>query len=533
MKSYTYSQKTESDALNKTSTILSIDCGTQSIRVLLFSPTGELIDKEQVLYEPYISSRPGWAEQDPEIFWQGLCKASLALKERNSELYHSIEGVGVTAQRDSMVNIDESGRVLRPVITWLDQRKAKPLYQPNPFMKVAFSLAGMNEAIIKIQCDAKCNWIRQHQPDIWRRTHKYLQISGFLNHRLTGQFIDSVASQIGHIPFDYKSMKWAKSGSLNMRVCPVEKEKLPELALPGEVIGSISKEAAIMTGINAGTPVVACGSDKGCETIGMGILNSSMASLSFGTTATVQTTTKQYCEPLKFMPAYPAPIPDHYNPEVEIFRGFWMITWFKNEFAHKEIEAASERGVSPEVLMNEMLAKSPPGSMGLMVQPYWGPGLKTPSAKGAMVGFGDVHKKAHVYRAVVEGLCYGLLDGLKKIEKACGSTTKMLAVSGGASQSDEICQITADVFNRLVLRGKTCEASGLGAAIVTAKGVNIHNSFESAIKAMVFYQHRYNPNSANAALYDKIFNRVYTKLYPSLEKVYEEIRDITGYPEKI
>jgi sugar (pentulose or hexulose) kinase len=205
----------------------------------------------------------------------------------------------------------------------------------------------------------------------------------------------------------------------------------------------------------------------------------------------------------------------------------------KNEFAHKEIEASAERGVLPEVVMNEMLAKSPPGSMGLMVQPYWGPGLKTPSAKGAIVGFGDVHKKAHVYRAVVEGLCYGLLDGLKKIEKACGSTAKILAVSGGASQSEEICQITADIFNRPVLRGKTFETSGLGAAIVTAKGVKLHSSFESAIKAMVSYKQRYNPNAANAKLYQQLFNRVYTKLYPSLEKIYEEIRDITGYPEKI
>ncbi|MBF0301892.1 MAG: FGGY-family carbohydrate kinase [Desulfamplus sp.] len=532
MTSYTYSQKTESSLSDTPSTVISIDCGTQSIRVMLFSSKGVLIDKEQVSYEPYISPKPGWAEQDPEIFWNGLCKASSALKERQPHLYHSVQGVGVTAQRDSMINIDISGKTLRPVITWLDQRKAKPLYQPNPFMKIALSMFGMSEAVKKIQSEAKCNWIRQNQPDIWKETHKYLQVSGFLNYRLTGKFIDSVASQIGHIPFDYRSMRWAKQNSLNMMVCPVEHSKLPELVLPGEEIGSISKEAAIATGINAGTPVIACGSDKGCETIGVGVLNPSMASLSFGTTATVQTTTKRYCEPLKFMPAYPAPITGHYNLEVEIFRGFWMITWFKNEFAQKEIEAAAARGVAPEIVMNEMLNKTSPGSMGLIVQPYWGPGLKTPSAKGAIVGFGDVHKKAHVYRAVIEGLCYGLLDGLNKIEKACGTTVKMLAVSGGGSQSDAICQIAADIFNRPVLRGNSFETSGLGAAIVAAKGVGIHNSFESAIKAMVDYKQRYNPNPANARLYQHLFSRVYTKLYPSLEKIYEEIRDITGYPEK-
>ncbi|MBF0468362.1 MAG: FGGY-family carbohydrate kinase [Desulfamplus sp.] len=513
--------------------VLSIDCGTQSMRLLLFSATGELIDKEQVAYEPYTSPRPGWAEQDPELFWSSLCKASLTLKERQPDLYGSIKGVGVTTQRDSMVNIDATGKTLRPVITWLDQRKARYLYKPGPFMKTAFLLVGMNEAINRIQSEAKCNWIRQNQPDIWNRTHKYLQVSGFLNYRLTGEFTDSAASQIGHVPFDYKTMKWAGKGSLNMKICQVEHEKLPELVSPGDIIGTVSREAAEATGINAGIPVVACGSDKGCETIGMGVLDPSMASLSFGTTATVQTTTKRYCEPLRFMPAYPAPIPGHYNPEVEIFRGFWMITWFKNEFAHKEIASAAKRGVSPEVVMNEMLSMSPPGAMGLVVQPYWGPGLKNPSAKGAMVGFGAVHKKAHVYRSVVEGLCYALLDGLKKIEKVCGKKVTSLAVSGGASQSDEICQISADIFNRPIVRGKTFETSGLGAAIVTAKGAGIHETFESAIKTMVSYDKRYNPNPVNASLYHQLFSRVYTKLYPSLEKIYEEIRDITGYPEKI
>ncbi|MBF0204695.1 MAG: FGGY-family carbohydrate kinase [Desulfamplus sp.] len=533
MKGFTYLTNNINNLDGKTSTILSIDCGTQSIRVLLFSATGQLLDKEQVTYEPYVSPRPGWAEQNPEVFWHGLCKASRILKSRRPELYQAIQGVGVTTQRDSMVNIDSTGNVLRPVITWLDQRKAKPLYKPNPFMNMALSLVGMNETIQKIQSDAKCNWIRQNQPDIWEQTHKYLQISGFLNYRLTGEWSDSVSSQIGHIPFNYKSMKWAKSGSLNMLVCPVEPEKLPELVVPGEIIGAVSQSAAESTGINAGTLVIACGSDKGCETIGMGVLHPTMASLSFGTTATVQTTTKKYCEALKFMPAYPAPIPGHYNPEVEIFRGFWMITWFKNEFAHKEIEAAASRGVSPEVVMNEMLAKSPPGAMGLMVQPYWGPGLKNPSAKGSIIGFGDVHKKAHVYRSVVEGLCYGLLDGLKKIEKACGTKVTRLAVSGGASQSDEICQISADIFNRPIVRGKTFETSGLGAAIVTAKGVGIHKSFEIAIKEMVSYAQKYRPNPANARLYEQLFDRVYTKLYPSLKDIYEEIRDITGYPEKL
>jgi sugar (pentulose or hexulose) kinase len=257
-----------------------------------------------------------------------------------------------------------------------------------------------------------------------------------------------------------------------------------------------------------------------------------MASLGFSTTATVQTTTTRYFEPIRFMPPYPAPIPGHYNPEIEIFRGFWMITWFKNEFAYKEVLEAEKQGIAPEKVMNDLLAQSPPGSMGLVAQPYWGPGLKHPSAKGAIIGFGDVHRKSHMYRAVVEGLAYALLDGLHTMQKRGRFSVEKLAVSGGASQSNEICQISADVFNLPLVRGSTCESCGLGAAIVTTVGLRLHSSFESAIRTMVRYERVFEPDQKNVSIYQQFYSRVYRKMYRSLESLYQEIRDITGYPEK-
>ncbi len=513
--------------------LLSIDCGTQSLRTLLFSPEGELLDKMQIQYEAHVSPKPGWAEQDPETFWTSVCRACNSLKERRPELFGRVSGVGVTSQRSSMVNVDRNGNPLRPVIIWLDQRKARPVYRPRGLMKLAFKLVGMDEAIARGQADGKCNWIRQFQPDIWEKTYKYLQISGFLNYRLTGEFTDSIASQIGHIPFNYKKMRWAKKGELTRKLFPVELEKLPHLVTPGELIGRITSAAANQTGIAEGTPVVACGSDKGCETIGMGVVNEKMASLSFGTTATVQTTTKKYFEALRFMPPYPAPIPGHYNPEVEIFRGYWMITWFKNELAHKEVREAEEKGLTPEDVINSLLAQAPPGSMGLLVQPYWGPGLKHPSAKGAMIGFGEVHRKPHIYRAVIEGLAYALLDGLQQLERAGKMSVEKVAVSGGASQSDEICQISADIFDVPLVRGKTYETSGLGAAIVTSVGLRIHSSFDAAIKTMVKYERGFEPNPTNVPIYRSLYNRVYRKMYDALEPLYKEIREITGYPDKL
>lgn len=516
-----------------TKIVLSIDCGTQSLRSMLFDTEGTLLAKEKIEYPSYYSEKPGWAEQEPTRFWDALCQTCKSLSISHPDLFNKIEGVGVTTQRDSMINLDVEGKPLRPVITWLDQRKAKPVYEPNFIMKSIFKAIGMYESLLKTQMDGKCNWIMQNQPEIWEKTFKYLQVSGFLNYKLTGNYNDSIASQIGHIPFNYKKMRWASGNELPNYLFRISRSKLPDLIKPGEIIGNISKQASLLTGIPENIPVIACGSDKGCETIGMGVIDTTMASISFGTTATVQTMTKKYFEVLKHMPAYPATLPGYYNPEVEIFRGYWMITWFKNEFGHKEIQEAESRGLAPELLLNKLLEEVPAGSMGLMMQPYWSPGLKTPSAKGAMIGFGDVHQRPHIYKAIIEGLAFALKEGLHKIEKSGKTKIQKLAVSGGASQSDEICQISADIFNLPLMRGKTFETSGLGAAIIISAGIGEYPDIFKAIEKMVHYDKVFNPDVKHVDLYKHLYERVYKKIYPSLEHLYKEIRDIINYPEKI
>lgn len=180
-------------------------------------------------------------------------------------------------------------------------------------------------------------------------------------------------------------------------IFPVEKEKLVDLEKPGEIIGKVTAKASADTAIPEGVPVIACGSDKGCETVGMGVVDEKMASLSFGTTATVQTTTKKYFEPIRFMPAYPALIPGFFNPEVEIFRGYWMITWFKNEFGQKEIAESEKTGVPSEEILNKLLEEVRPGSLGLMVQPCWTGCVK--SKKPENVGWKGQRSRAGHLRA--------------------------------------------------------------------------------------------------------------------------------------
>lgn len=512
--------------------MLSIDCGTQSVRALLFDRYGCLIGKEKIEFEPYFSIHPGWAEQNPELYWKSACLACKKLKERFKDEWENVIGAAVTTQRDTGVNMDRDGNVLRPAITWLDQRMAK-CSKPLPlYNNIAFTTVGMQRAVEITRRKSKANWIKENQPEIWNNTYKYVLLSGYFNYKLTGKHVDSIGSQIGHLPFHYKKQCWPDSkGSYRWKVFGIEKEKLPKLVKPGTIIGEISRFTSEETGIKEGVKVISSGSDKGCETLGVGCLDLQAASISFGTTATIQTTSDHYFEPIQFMPSYPAAIPGYYNPEVEIFRGYWMISWFKKEFAAKEMIEAKNLNIPPEELLNERLEEIPPGSHGLMLQPYWGPGLKMPDAKGSIIGFGDIHTRTHIYRAIIEGINYGLIDGLDKIEGKSKIKISRIMVSGGGSQSDAICQITADMFSRPVYRGQTYEASGLGAAINGFVGMGVYNSYREAVINMVHYSKVFKPEPENAKVYKDLYERVYKKIYPRLSGVYKEIQRITGYPE--
>jgi sugar (pentulose or hexulose) kinase len=219
---------------------------------------------------------------------------------------------------------------------------------------------------------------------------------------------------------------------------------------------------------------------------------------------------------------------------MSVYRGFWMVSWFKREFGLNEERLAKVRGVEPEHLFDDLVNSVPPGSMGLMLQPYWSPGLKVPGpeAKGAIIGFGDVHTRAHVYRSILEGLAYALREGAERTTKRSGIAITEVRVAGGGSQSPAAMQIAADIFGLPTIRPHVYEASGLGAAIDAAVGLKLHPSFESAIADMTRQGKTFEPNPAQHRIYDELYNRVYRRMYARLRPLYQEIREITGYPPR-
>lgn len=522
----------ESVAAARRELLLSIDCGTQSVRALLFDLRGNLVGRAQIAFTDYQVRHPGWLEHDGEAFWRAAAQACQTLWQKEPAWRSAVQGVSVTTQRASIMPVDREGRCLYPAISWLDQRRATELPRIGPLWRLALKAAGASRAVDRLLQQAEINWLAQHEPALHARTHKFLFVSGLFNHRLTGRFVDSIGSAVGYVPFDYRTQRWASRHDFRWQAIRALPEQMPDLVPVGGRMGEVSPAAAEATGIPAGTPVIAAAADKACEILGSSALAPDVGALSYGTTATINVTARRYFEATPFEPAYPAAVPGMFSSEVQIYRGYWMVSWFKEQFGHPEREAAQQLGILPEQLFDEMIAPIPAGCMGLMLQPYWSPGTRQPGpdAKGAVIGFGDVHTRAHLYRAILEGLAYALREGSERIVRKSGVALKELRVSGGGSQSDAAMQLTADIFDLPAARPHTHETSGLGAAIDCAVGLGLHRDFDGAVAEMTRVGRWFSPIAANASRYEELYRRVYKRMYRQLQPLYAEIQEITGYP---
>lgn len=507
--------------------VLTFDIGTQSLRGVIVDDEGTILEKVQKKFEkPYFSLEPGWAEQKGEFYWENICQVSLELKKRTGALWGNIKAVSITTIRDTDICLGIDGTPVRPAILWLDKREVN-MDEQMPYMKCAmFKAVGMLKTAKFIRKVSHCNWIMKNEPDNWKKTYKYMMLSGYMNYCFTGEMKDCTANIVGHVPYDNKKGRWQTERDLTYCIFPIPKEKLCELCQPGDTIGYISPRASEETGIKSGLPLIATGSDKGCETIGLSCITPQKAAISFGTTATVQYTTDKYIEPQKYFPPYVAAYKGRYNPEIEIYRGYWLLSWFKKEFAAKEVKEAKEKGIIAEELLNERLAEIPPGCNGLIVQPYFTPGVAMPNAKGAIIGFSDVHTRIHVYRAIIEGINFALMDGMKNLEKRMGVQTDEIYVAGGGSRSDEICQITADMFGVPVCRIQTHEAAVIGSSLLAFTGIGRFDTVEEAISSMVHVKDRFIPDRYVHKKYDKIYTQIFSEIFDRLEPLYNVAKEM-------
>jgi sugar (pentulose or hexulose) kinase len=509
--------------------ILTFDIGTQSTRALLVNSRGEIIHKVQKIYEtPYYSKQPGWAEQRAEFYWETICEASRELRAKADEIWNNIIAVTCSTIRDTVVCLDRDYKPLRDIILWNDDRQAGKLPPFPPVLNMVLMASGMKDGVELQRQRSPCNWIALHEPEIWEKTYKFALISAWLTYQFCGTLADSSASTIAHIPFDAKTRSWMKPTDIRRVIFDVAEDKLYDLVEPETELGKITAECAEKTGIRAGLPLIATGSDKGCETLGLSCLDPRKAALSFGTTATVQLSTQSYLEPLPYMPPYPAVVKGWYNPEIEIYRGYWLLSWFKREFAAREVTEAARLGVSAEKLLDDRLKEIRPGCDGLIMQPYFSPGVDMPFAKGAVIGFSDVHTRIHLYRAIIEGINFALMEGMRGMEKRGKLKIAELYAAGGGSQSAEVCRITASMFGLPVYRTQTHEVTAIGSSIVGFKAWGIFSSYEEGIAAMVHIKDEFLPKPEEHQIYEELYSEIFTDIFGKLSPLYQRLQKIIG-----
>lgn len=485
--------------------VVGVDSGTQGAKVVVTDAAGNIVSEGATVHAPMFALSPGWAEQHPEDNWVKFCQACQQAMANLPVPKSELAAIGITGQRGTTALLDEEGNPFRPFVVWLDPRMGT---WPQ--------------------------WVRENEPESYEKTYKISSVQGWLVKQLTGVFADCVAYPPAGPGSVNALLAWPDDPA-EFEAWGMPREKVMDIVPPGTVYGPLTRVAAEATGLPEGLPVVAAAGDKQCEVLGAGAIAPGQAYVTYGTLSSICTTV--YDQPIfaKAGEYYTlgAAVPGAWGPETSV-RGHWMVTWFKEEFGRDAIEEAKTRGISAEQILNEEMVTGevPPGSHGLLVYPYWDARPYAPQASGVILGFYDaVHKRPHVFRAILEGIAYALRGALEVYGRDSGVPITDVWVGGGGSKSDIGMQATADIFNMSCKRPHTPETCALGGAISAAVGAGLYSDFHEAAAAMTRSIGVFEPIPKNVAMYDAVYNRVFTKLYAALEEVFTNLNDIRELPK--
>ncbi len=505
-----------------------IDGGTQNVKAFVFDLNGNVISKSVFPVAPYFSVAPYFAEQDAEKYL-AIVKKTVREAVKNSKLsFEDISAISITTHRSTIIPVDEKGKPVRAAITWLDERKTEGLRLPYGASRLLVKLVGKEYMMKEYQRRSKFNWMKKYEPENYERTYKFLTASSYIFSALTGEFKDSSAMIVGIFPIDLKHLTWYDFPFV-YKALGVSKEKLPTLVSPVDIAGYVSKKGAEEFGLKEGLPVIIAAGDKQSELLAGGGINSKIAEVSYGTAAVIEILTDRFVShPHMDFFTWGSAIPEKWVLEGLVGGGYWMVSWFEREFARHELIEAKKLGISPETLLDREMSEIPPGSEGLVLQPYWFPFAFDPASRGAIIGFSAKHTRVHVYRAIIEGIAFELKRVLEVIRDYSGFYPEILTVGGGGSESCEIMQITSDIFNLPARRMHTPYLSALGAAIDAAVAMNIYSGFSEALEKMSRVKDTFYPQKKAVKIYDALFRDVYKNIYPALRKLYHKTDKIVN-----
>ncbi|MBQ9961346.1 MAG: FGGY-family carbohydrate kinase [Firmicutes bacterium] len=497
--------------------ILAHDIGTSSDKAVLVDYHGHIVT---TCVEPYPTyyPHPAWAEQVPEDYWQAVAKTSRDIVAKAGIEPEQIKAVVFSTQAQGIIPVDTEGNVLYNNITWVDGRaeeQAQNIMKKLGGKKLFTLVAGT--PIMGKDCIPKIVWLKEKQPEIYAKTHKILDVNGYLKYRCTGEMVTELSGAGGY-GLDLKKKEWLGV----MKLTGVDMEKLPPLVNSTDQIGSgLTEEAARQMGLAVGTPVVGGCDDVQAAAVGSGMCGDGEVHIYLGTSAWVAACSRTAD---KFING--AAATQSAERDMNLIAGITEsaganIQWLQEQFFPREKE---EYGSDIFSYMNEEIKKVPPGSDHLVCTP-WMLGERCPVAstttRSTLFNINMEHTRAHLLRAVYEGIAYNLRWILENYEKDYGFNCDDFRIIGGGALNDGWMQIIADITGKRFGTVKDPRNSGaVGAAVVALISLGELSGFE-AVKDFVEVEHIYTPNPENKKIYNVLF-KDYKNVYNSLKGAYEQ-----------
>jgi len=506
--------------------LLGIDIGTSGTKALLIdaSRNGEVIASSTKTY-PLYTPKPLWAEQEPEDWWQATIAAIREILDESAVDPSHIKGLGLSGQMHGSVFLDSNNNVLRPAILWCDQRTQAECDWIMDTVGRQRTVELISNPVLTGFTAGKIVWLRNNEPELYNQVRKVLLPKDYIRFKLTGEYATEVSDASGTALFNVKKRDWAYE-MLDAIGIPID--WMPKVYESPEITGRITPEAASLTGLKEGTPVVGGGGDQAAGAVGNGVVESGIISSTVGTSGVVFAFADEpVVDPSLRVHTFCHAVPGKWHVMGVMLSAGGSLRWYRDTFASAETCVAKALGRDPYDVMIDEAATVPPGSEGLIFLPYLS-GERTPyadpHARGVFFGITLRSSRGHFVRAVLEGVAYGLRDSFAILDEMQVPITQVRA-SGGGARSELWRQIQADVTGHDHVTINIDEGPALGVALLAGVGTGIYPSVEEACKSVIRIVSTTKANKSNKVIYDKYYE-VYRSLYQSLKDEFPKLSEI-------
>ena len=492
---------------------LGLDIGTGGSRAVIIDAQGHVRGSSVEEHAPFASPQTGWAEQHPDDWWRAAVTATRGALSASAVAPADIQAIGLSGQMHGAVLLDDRDRVLRPAIIWCDQRTDAQCRWLTETVGASRLIAlTCNPALTGFTLP-KLLWVREHEPDVWRRVRRVLLPKDYIRLRLTGERATDVADASGTLLFSVAERRWS---SEMLYASEIERSWLPRVYEGPDVTGRVLLDAATATGLLVGTPVVAGGGDQAAGAIGMGIVRPGAVSVTIGTSGVVfAATDRPALDSGGRVHTFCHAVPGRWHVMGVTQAAGLSLRWFRDQFG-----IPVEDGRDPYDRLTQEALRAPPGCDGVLWAPYL-MGERTPHldplARAALVGLSASHSRAHVVRAILEGVAFSLRDSLT-ILREMRVPVESIRLGGGGARSGLWQQIQADVYGRPVELLATEEGAAYGAALLAGVGVGAWPSIDMACDATLQVASRMDPEPEVVARLDGQYER-FRRLYQALKAV--------------